>query len=235
MTLTTTLLLAQALGAEPPPIVGGVPTSEWPGVGALLASDGAQAGVFCSGSLIDPEFVLTAGHCLDAADMYAEAGLDIFFLWGTDATSESGIDGYEQAAAWEAHPNYNPRTLQADIGIIQLSNPVSDVDPIELDTTEPEESWSEDSFDLVGWGVTEQGGQDAGVKRTLSLRWREADDNFHVLYTSGGGNLCSGDSGGATLRVQADGSTALVGVNSFVFSVQDTETWCEGGGAGAQS
>ena len=44
-------------------------------------------------------------------------------------------------------------------------------------------------------------------------------------------NLCSGDSGGASLRLTDDGYT-IVGVNSFVFSVQGSNP-CVGGASGA--
>ncbi|MDX2090197.1 MAG: trypsin-like serine protease [Kofleriaceae bacterium] len=58
------LLISSLAAAQPAPVVGGskVPTGAWPDVAAVIAEAGT-----CSGTLVAPDVVLTAGHCIDIA------------------------------------------------------------------------------------------------------------------------------------------------------------------------
>ena len=50
----------------PPPIVGGSVTNSFLQVGAIAALDpNGYGAAFCSGTLIDDTWILTAAHCLD--------------------------------------------------------------------------------------------------------------------------------------------------------------------------
>lgn len=60
--LVLVLSLAASAAADPAPVVGGssVPHGKWPDVVAVLGRDAA-----CTGTLIAPDVVLTAGHCIE--------------------------------------------------------------------------------------------------------------------------------------------------------------------------
>ena len=84
----------------------------------------------------------------------------------------------------------------------------------------------------MGWGITGDDRNDSGRKRYAAIPYYDADSDFIYAYDAEK-NLCSGDSGGAGMREDADGVMWLAGVNSFVFAYQDANTPCEGGGSGA--
>uniref|UniRef100_A0A3Q1ITP8 Peptidase S1 domain-containing protein n=1 Tax=Anabas testudineus TaxID=64144 RepID=A0A3Q1ITP8_ANATE len=99
-------------------IVGGqdVPPGNWPWQ-VLLISDS----VFCGGSLINKEWVLTAAHCFTSNDT---SGLTV--LLGGQTLINLGPNAVLQSAAQIInHPSYNPSTGENDISLLKLSSPVN--------------------------------------------------------------------------------------------------------------
>lgn len=232
--LALATLASLALAQEAPPIVNGQRTSDFAQVGALLAYDGQSGGVFCSGTLIHRKWVVTAAHCL-AADggvaYYERYGYDVYFLIGDNAYSQTGIDELVLVTDYMQHPDYNSQRLSHDIGLLELETEV-DLEPIPLNTHAPSNGWIGRDLDYVGWGVTTDNGNDSGIKRTARIGYYDADEQFIYGYDDTF-NLCSGDSGGASLYEGDDGGYEIVGVNSFVYPVQSQSTSCVGGGSGA--
>jgi secreted trypsin-like serine protease len=227
------LMMSLAFAQEPaPPIVNGSTTSAFIQVGVIMAYYEGQGGApFCSGTLIHEKWVATAGHCIEAVEDYANAGYDIYFAVGT-SLSEDDIEDYDLAVNWVEHPDYSSSQsgISADIGLLELETGFPDIDPMALNDIPPDETWYGELLDYVGWGVTSDNSQDSGVKRTAQIPYQESDETFIYSYDSQT-NLCSGDSGGAALLDTEDGYV-LVGVNSFVFPVQDSSP-CVGGASGA--
>ena len=85
----------------------------------------------------------------------------------------------------------------------------------------------------MGWGVTRDDANNGGVKRTARIPVYDTRGNSVFLAYDSEGNLCNGDSGGAGLEPQEDGSHEIAGVNSFVFAVQSGGSSCVGGGSGS--
>ena len=166
-----------------PRIINGTPTVEYPAVGIV----GSQSrGGFCSGTLISPLHVLTAAH---GAEVIETPTAGTFELNGQVYTT------------WDItiHPDYNPFTLSNDIAILELEDPVLDVEPMEIFRGIPSAG---DQLILVGYGGggnAEQGGDGTfGVKRVgvttieqvtaTLIRWT-FDDPLEA-------NTAPGDSGG---------------------------------------
>lgn len=115
-------------------IVGGDNESGFPAVGALVFDYGGYWGAFCTATLIETNWVLTAAHCLET-DEFGQSVEPYMISWysGSDATSPSGGTAYD-AYAFHVHPNYAPDSYYGwnDIALVQLSEHVSGVTPHDL-------------------------------------------------------------------------------------------------------
>lgn len=233
--LVFSVLVGPAHAQEAPPVVLGTPTRDYPAVGAFVAEDEGYGAVFCSGTVIEDQWVLTAGHCQVAAELYADEGYDIYFVVGTDVGTSAGVRDYERVDRTVLHPDYEDAPyLLNDVGLAHLEGALDGIEPIELNREDPAtNSWTGDTLKYVGWGITGDGEVDAGTKRYADIAIEAIDSYFIYGYDTGGRNLCSGDSGGAALVVGDDGVTRIAGVNSFVYVTDSVTPRCEGGGNGA--
>lgn len=231
--LSLVMSVAMATEPAPPPIVNGQITLDFEQVGAIMAYSEDYGGMsFCSGTLIDEMWVLTAAHCVEAVEEYAGYGMEIYFLLGHSLYADDGVDHFDTVGSWVMHPDYSSSStsLTSDIGLLELDSGITAVEPMPMSQETPSDLWIGEYLDYVGWGITQDEGQDSGKKRTTSIPYNSVDDVFVYAYDPDT-NLCSGDSGGAALRWTDEGYT-LVGVNSFVFSVQGSNP-CVGGASGA--
>jgi hypothetical protein len=219
------LVSALASAQEAPPIVNGSTTRDYEPVGALMMCDNRNYCFdFCSASIFDTEWVVTAAHCVDAIDEYAGYGYDPYFVIGSDVSD--GITDYDLIDFWEQHPDWNASNLQNDIGILHLQSGITSAGTVLLNTEAVDNSWLGFELRYVGFGITGDGRSDSGTKRYTDIPIYDYDRQFVVAYDeSGRTNVCQGDSGGAGLY--EDGSSiVLVAVNSYV------TPRCNGGATG---
>ena len=175
-------------------IVDGTPTSSFDAVGIV-------EGIGCTGTLISPTHVLTAGHCTFSTPNNGE-------------TFRIGGESYKTTRLY-THPDYDDNSLANDIAIMELDRPVTGIAPEQILRTAPRVG---QTLTLVGFGAggTGENGHngDFGTKRvgqtTIErVTAREIEWNFDP----GESNTAPGDSGGPAF-VTIGGQRYLAGVTS---------------------
>jgi trypsin len=206
-------------------IVGGDDASpgEYPAVAQVSYSVWS-----CTGTLIAPNVVLTAGHCSSV-----DAGLvGTPITWPAqliDVRIGSHRDGDGERVPVRrvtAHQNYLA-TSGYDISLLHLSRNSTKA-PVKVAGAAETGIWSPGTLEtIVGWGVTEEGGdapdvlQEAQVPITTNAYCDGAYGNFDARtmvcagYPEGGVDTCQGDSGGPMFGRLADGTLRVVGTTSF--------------------
>ena len=189
----------RAGGALAAPIYNGQPTQAFPAVVAVgVVNDDQTAGLF-AGTLITPTVVLTAGHCLSFG--LTAAAIAVF----PDGVTE--VDRAAFAAA--VHPDFDlSRIAVADVGVLVIDPPITDVAPLPLVGAAPRPRVR---ATIVGFGDDPRGRSNVKREGTVRLtRCPRAVRKVGIVPGQLSGSLCwrpkrrgqdtcDGDSGGPLL------------------------------------
>ena len=206
-------------------IVGGHDASpgEYPAVARV-----SYGAFLCTGTLIAPDTVLTAGHCssVTGAAVSSPIGWPAPLI-DVKIGGHTENEGEDATVSKVTIPPQYLLSDGSDVSLLKLSK-ASTKAPVKVAGSADRNIWSAGTLETIaGWGVTEEGGdtpavlQEGQVPITTDAYCGGAYSNFDPQtmvcagFPQGGVDTCQGDSGGPMFGVSGAGGLRVVGSTSF--------------------
>jgi secreted trypsin-like serine protease len=227
---------AAASGGAQASIVGGSTATieQFPYL-AYIEAGNSHRGFACTGSVVAPRVVLTAGHCVEDVETGtfskpAEYKVAIGVANPKLASAENVYD----VVATHAFPNFDPGIVHGDAALLILSRPTSAPPLAIAGTAEAALYEGGASVAVAGWGVTQAENRQAPSNMRTTTMTVQKDTTcsrktkgFYADYsaavqlcllstpkkTSG---TCFGDSGGPAVATRPDGTPVELAIISVV-------------------
>jgi secreted trypsin-like serine protease len=225
---------ARASGGPPSEVIGGADAKagKWPDVAAILFPDGNLDEALCTGTLIAPNVVITAGHCYDPTEPLPDN-----VLIGTSSLASPGDGETIAIARGIVYPDADNTE---DVAVLVLAQPATRAPRAIATGWAAADIANGAAVALVGYGATNSAGdhfidalQEASSTITdfncsVSPGCNTAAQPAGELGAGGKGvDTCPGDSGGPLYLTTAYGAF-LAGVTSR--SYDNAHVSCSDGG-----
>jgi secreted trypsin-like serine protease len=174
---------------------------------------------FCGGTILNQQWILTSGHCVYNAVLFT-IQLGSNYLNTSDPNRETLA-----TSDWVVHPDFNPDTIENDIGLIKLRMPITFNDYIKLIYMANVALGGGTSLTIIGWGQT----SDSDPELSESLQYQtvstltnaeckiyygnQISDNMICVQGNYNEGTCIGDNGSPLLLPS---SMWVFGVASFI-------------------
>ncbi|MCG8425138.1 MAG: trypsin-like serine protease [Proteobacteria bacterium] len=145
----------EAIGQNGEEVIGGFParSDRFNAIGALALPEGDAYSFFCSGTLIAPNAVLTAEHCVGGLQ-----GNEVFLIGFDSGNPTRAVPIIGQMSETSLSGGFVG--LGADVAVAFLGEPIEDIEPVKVGILAEEDIGSQ--FVVMGYGVrdnTEKAGQ----------------------------------------------------------------------------